>query len=117
MPKSFLSPQASQSALKPMAGLLQQSMRSLPIRCLPQNLPEIIIVDVSGLNVDESLHVRDLKLPPGVTAVPDEDLTVFLVSEPTVAEEPAAAIEEASAPEVIKEKKPEGSETQAEPKK
>jgi large subunit ribosomal protein L25 len=112
-----LEPAGEPIGVKTYGGLLQQSMRSLPIRCLPQNLPEMIIVDVSGLNVDESLHVRDLKLPPGVTAVPDEDLTVFLVSEPTVAEEPTAAIEEASAPEVIKEKKPEGSEAQAEPKK
>ena len=112
-----LEPAGEPIGVKTYGGLLQQSMRSLPIRCLPQNLPEILIVDVSGLNVDESLHVRDLKLPPGVTAVPDEDLTVFLVSEPTVAEEPAAAIEEAPAPEVIKEKKPEGSETQNEPKK
>jgi large subunit ribosomal protein L25 len=103
--------------VKTFNGLLQQSMRSLPIRCLPQNLPEIIVVDVSSLNIGESLHVRDIKLPPGVTAEADEDLTVFLVSEPTVAEEPAAAAEEAAAPEVIKEKKPEAPETAAEPGK
>jgi large subunit ribosomal protein L25 len=100
--------------VKTFNGLLQQSMRSLPIRCLPQNLPEIIVVDVSSLNIGESLHVRDLKLPPGVTAEADEDLTVFLVSEPTVAEEPAPAAEEPAAPEVIKEKKPEASEAAAE---
>jgi large subunit ribosomal protein L25 len=103
--------------VKTFGGLLQQNMRSLPIRCLPQNLPEIIIVDVSGLNIGESLHVRDIKLPAGVVAVPDGDLTVFLVSEPTVAEEPAVAVEEPVAPEVIKEKKPEASEAAAEPKK
>lgn len=103
--------------VKTFGGLLQQNMRSLPIRCLPQNLPEIIIVDVSGLNIGESLHVRDIKLPTGVVAVPDGDLTVFLVSEPTVAEEPAVAVEETVAPEVIKEKKPEASEAAAEPKK
>jgi large subunit ribosomal protein L25 len=103
--------------VKTFNGLLQQSMRSLPIRCLPQNLPEIIIVDVSALNIGESLHVRDIKLPAGVTAIADEDLTVFLVSEPTVAEEPAAPAEEAVVPEVIKEKKPEGTEVAAEPSK
>ena len=100
--------------VKTFNGLLQQSVRSLPIRCLPQNLPEIIVVDVSSLNIGESLHVRDLKLPPGVTAEADEDLTVFLVSEPTVAEEPAPTAEEPAAPEVIKEKKPEASEGAAE---
>ena len=102
--------------VKTFGGLLQQNMRSLPIRCLPQNLPDIIIVDVSGLNIGESLHVRDIKLPAGVVAVPDEDLTVFLVSEPTVAEEPAVAVEETVAPEVIKEKKPEVYEAAAETK-
>lgn len=112
-----LEPEGEPVGVKTFGGLLQQNMRSLPIRCLPQNLPEIIIVDVSGLNIGESLHVRDIKLPTGVVAVPDEDLTVFLVSEPTVAEEPAVAVEETVAPEVIKEKKPEASEAAAEPKK
>lgn len=112
-----LEPEGEPVGVKTFGGLLQQNMRSLPIRCLPQNLPEIIIVDVSGLNIGESLHVRDIKLPTGVVAVPDGDLTVFLVSEPTVAEEPAVAAEEPVAPEVIKEKKPEVSEAAAEPKK
>ncbi len=89
--------------VKTFGGLLEQSIRALPIRCLPQNLPEIITVDVSALNVGEALHVRDLVLPKGVTAATDAELTVFLVSEPTVSEEPAPA--ESAAPEVIKEKK------------
>lgn len=89
--------------VKTYGGLLEQSIRALPIRCLPQNLPEIITVDVSALNVGESLHVKDLVLPKGVTAATDAELTVFLVSEPTVAEEAAPAA--AAAPEVIKEKK------------
>ena len=111
-----LEPEGEPVGVKTFGGLLQQSMRLLPIRCLPQNLPEIIVVDVSGLNIGDTLHVRDIKLPPGVTAVPDEDLTVFLVSEPTVAEEPVAASEEAVAPEVIKEKKADETEATAEPK-
>ena len=111
-----LEPEGEPVGVKTFGGLLQQSMRLLPIRCLPQDLPEIIVVDVSALNIGESLHVRDIKLPQGVTAVPDEDLTVFLVSEPTVAEEPAIEAE-AAAPEVIKEKKAEEPEATAEPKK
>ena len=111
-----LEPEGEPVGVKTFGGLLQQSMRLLPIRCLPQNLPEIIVVDVSGLNIGDTLHVRDIKLPPGVTAVPDEELTVFLVSEPTVAEEPVVATEEVVAPEVLKEKKAEEPETTAEPK-
>lgn len=92
--------------VKNFGGLLEQSMRSVSIRCLPQNLPEIIKVDVSPLKIGDSIHVRDLPFPAGVTATEDADLTVFIVAEPTVAEEPAAAAVPES-PEVIKEKKPE----------
>lgn len=101
-----IEPTGEAIGVKTHGGLLQQNMRSLEIKCLPQNLPELITVDVSALNIGESLHVKDIKLPEGVTAVVDEELTVFLVSEPTVAEEPVATAEAAS-PEVLKEKKPE----------
>ena len=98
--------------VKNFGGLLEQSIRSLSVRCLPQNLPEVITVDVSALKIGESIHVRDIKLPAGVTVEDNEDLTVFIVAEPSVAAEPAApaAGAEAASPEVIKEKKAEGSE-------
>jgi len=102
-----IQPEGEAIGVKTYGGLLQQSIRSLGIKCLPQNLPEIITVDISALNIGESLHVKDIKLPDGVTAAVDGDLTVFLVSEPTVAEEPAASAEAPASPEVIKEKKAE----------
>jgi len=91
--------------VKNFGGLLEQNMRSITIKCLPQNLPEIIRVDVSPLKVGDSIHVRDLVLPEGVTAVDDGDLVVVNVAEPKVAEEPVAAAAPAAGPEVIKEKK------------
>ena len=93
--------------VKNFGGLLEQSIRSLSIRCLPQNLPEIIKVDVTALKIGDSIHIRDLALPAGVEAQDDGDLTVFIVAEPTVAEAEPAAAAEAKAPEVIKEKKAE----------
>jgi large subunit ribosomal protein L25 len=101
-----LEPIGEPIGVKTFGGLLQQTMRALQIQCLPQNLPEIITVDVSALNIGEAIHVKDVVLPSGVTATADPDLTVFSVAEPTVAEEPAP-VEAAAAPEVIKEKKPE----------
>ncbi len=92
--------------VKNFGGLLEQSMRAVTIRCFPQNLPEIIRVDVSALKVGDSIHVRDLPLPEGVAVLDDADLTVFIVAEPTVADESAAAAPSAG-PEVLKEKKPE----------
>lgn len=93
--------------VKNFGGLLEQSIRSISIRCLPQDLPEIIKVDVSALKIGDSIHIRDLQLPKGVEADVDADLTVFIVAEPAVAvEAPAAGA--AASPEVIKEKKAEG---------
>ena len=43
-------------------GILQEARRDLQIRCLPRNIPEYIEVDISGLDIGDSIHVRDLKL-------------------------------------------------------
>ena len=101
-----IEPVGEANGVKNFGALLEQSLRSLEVECLPQDLPEIITVDVSALNVGDSLHVKDIVLPAGVTAVDDADLTVFLVAEPAVAVEPVAEAAP-TAPEVIKEKKPE----------
>jgi large subunit ribosomal protein L25 len=73
-------------------------------------LPDKITVDVSNLEIGDSIHVRDIKLPNGVAAKDQPELTVFSVLAPTVEEEPLAPEAEAAAagPEVIKEKKEEG---------
>ena len=92
--------------VKNYGGLLEHSLRSLAIECLPKDLPEIIRVDVSALGLNQSLHVRDLVLPAGVKATTDADLTVFIVAEPKVEVEPVAGAEPSKGPEVIKEKKP-----------
>lgn len=92
--------------VKNYGGLLEHSLRSLHIECLPKDLPEIIRVDVSALGLNQSLHVRDIALPSGVKATSDADLTVFIVAEPKVEAAPAATAEAPAAPEVIKEKKP-----------
>jgi large subunit ribosomal protein L25 len=94
--------------VKNFGGLLEQSLRSLHIECLPKDLPEIIRIDVSTLGLNQSIHVRDITLPAGVKATSDADLTVFIVAEPKVEAEPTAAdaADAAKGPEVIKEKKP-----------
>ncbi len=96
------------NGVKNFGGLLEQSLRELTVECLPRDLPDRITVDVSHLNIGDSIHVRDIKLPEGVTADVQGELTVFSVLAPTVEEEPAAATEVAAGPEVITEKKPEG---------
>src|SRR5205085_5980066 len=97
--------------VKTFGGLLEQSLRVLAIECLPGDLPDRITVDVSQLNIGDSIHVREIQFPSGVTPKVPPDLTAFSVLAPTVEEEPvvAEAAEAAAAgPEVITEKKPEG---------
>src|SRR6266513_3234045 len=96
--------------VKTFGGLLEQSLRALAIECLPRDLPDRITVDVSQLNIGDSIHVRDIQFPPGVTPKVQPDLTAFSVVAPVVEEEPVVAEAEgvAAGPEVITEKKEEG---------
>ena len=107
-----LEPVGTANGVKNFGGLLEQNLRSLEIECLPRDLPDRITVDVSELNIGDSIHVRQLPLPNGVTTKVPADLTEFSVLAPTVEEEPAAAVTEAAAtgPEVLREKKAEGAE-------
>jgi large subunit ribosomal protein L25 len=86
-------------------GLLEHSLRTLEVECFPQDLPEIVRIDVSNLNIGESLHVRDIPLPSGVEALTAADLTVVSVVASRVGEEVVEAAEAPAAPEVITEKK------------
>src|SRR5256885_2283967 len=106
---TWLSRQNSwRNGVKNMGGLLEQNLRSLAIECLPRDLPDLIRVDVSALNIGDSIHVREIQLPSGVSTRIQQDLTAFSVLAPTVEEEPVvAAVEAATGPEVIREKKEE----------
>jgi large subunit ribosomal protein L25 len=93
------------SGVKNFGGILEIALHSLEVACLPKDLPEAITLDVSALNVGESIHVKDIKFPEGVTAQADGELTVVRVAAPKVEIEPAATA--AAEPEVLKEKKDE----------
>jgi large subunit ribosomal protein L25 len=101
-----LEPRGEPAGVKSFGGILEQSLRSLEIECLPKDLPEVLSIDVSGLNIGDSIHVKHIMLPEGVKALDDGDLTVFLVAAPAVVEVApvAAAAAVAAQPEVIKEK-------------
>ena len=105
-----LEPVGTSDGVKTFGGLLEQSLRAFAIECLPGDLPDRVTVDVSQLNIGDSIHVRDIQLPSGVTPKVQLDLTAFSVLAPVVEEEPVAAEAEAAAagPEVITEKKEEG---------
>lgn len=80
-------------------GILEQIMHELEVECDPANIPNHIDVDVTNVALGHSIHVGELALPAGVTALDDEDATVCAVSAPrAVSETPAAGVEEIAAP-------------------
>ena len=93
-------------------GVLDQVLRELTVEVDPSEIPNHIDVDVSGLELAQSLHVSDLPLPPGVTVLDDADATVCVVGTPRVVEEEVPAEEEATGaePELIRKPKDEESE-------
>jgi large subunit ribosomal protein L25 len=78
-------------------GIFQASSRELRVSCLPDNIPNVITVDVSGLDVGNSIHVGEITLPEGVSALQDKGVAVATVAAPKKAEEEAAPTEEAEA--------------------
>jgi large subunit ribosomal protein L25 len=88
-------------------GLLEHILRYLDVECLPGDLPHSIQVDVTNLDIGQSLHVRELNLPTGVEAMTDPEQTVVAVVESRVEEEVVEPLVTPTAPEVITGKKPE----------
>lgn len=62
-----------------MGGLLEISEREIEIECLPKNLPDKVVVDVSKLNVGESIHIKDLDLGEEVTLISSVDTVIAAV--------------------------------------
>lgn len=87
-------------------GVLMHQITDLQIRCTPDRIPEFIEVDVSGLQINEAIHLRDITLPEGVEAEIDADQTICAVTPPTVSAA-ATPAEGGAEPEVIKAKKDE----------
>jgi len=68
-------------------GILQQVSRTLEISCLPDNIPDSFELDVTDLNIGDSLHVSDLKIPQGIEVLVEGELTIATVVPPTKVEE------------------------------
>ena len=74
------------TGVKNEAGILEVATHRLRIRCLPNDLPDFIEVDVTELKVGESIHVGELKPVPGVEFLDDKGQTVVLCVEPPAEE-------------------------------
>ena len=103
--KVSIIPKGDPIGVKRDSGSLEHNMWEIDVVCLPTQIPQSIEIDVSGLEISDNIHVRDLKLPEGVTTKHDPDDIVFTVVPPM--KEEVAPVEGApTEPEVLKEKKP-----------
>ena len=81
-------------------GILEHIRRELKILCMPKNLIDKIEVDVSGLDVGQSLHIEDISFPPGLKSIEDGNLTIATVVAPTIEEEKVEEEEEIEEEEI-----------------
>lgn len=87
-------------------GILEFQVRELHVECLPNAIPDSIDVDVTSLNVHDSVRISDLKVPEGVKVLDDPERVIISVALPRAevsAEAPAA--EATEEPELIKKGK------------
>jgi large subunit ribosomal protein L25 len=94
-------------------GVLEHVLFKIKARALPKDLPEFISVDVSNLEIGQSIHIGDIKAPEGVEILGDKHISVIAVAAPISEAQEAAATEAAGAAgevEMIKEKKEDGAE-------
>ena len=99
------------SGVKNGGGILEHVLHKVKVRCLPKNLPEAIIVDVTALEIGKAIHIGELLAPEGVEILGDKHISVLAVKAP-VTEAQEAATDAATATtgevEMIKEKKEDG---------
>ncbi len=91
-------------------GIMQVAMRRMEISCLPQDIPEIIEVNVEDLGIGDAIHVGDIKLDK-VDILDPEQRTIVVIAAPTVVTEPTTGEEELEGEEAEAE---EGAEAEGE---
>ncbi len=105
------------AGVKTGGGTLEHVLFRLKVRALPKDLPEVLLVDVTKLEIGQSIHIGDIKPPEGVEILGDKHISVLSVAAPISEAQEAAALEAATSPvgevEMIKEKKEEGAEGEA----
>jgi large subunit ribosomal protein L25 len=82
VPLHFINAETS-PAVKLSAGIISHVLTELDVSCLPKDLPEFIEIDLANMEVGASLHLSNVTLPAGVTAiVHGDDPTIATASIP-----------------------------------
>jgi large subunit ribosomal protein L25 len=95
-------------------GTLEHVLFKLKVRALPKDLPEVLHVDVSHLEIGKAVHIGEMKPPSGVEILGDKHIPVLSVAAPVSEAQEAASLEAGGTPagevEMLKEKKEDGTE-------
>jgi large subunit ribosomal protein L25 len=92
------------------AGILQHTLREVEVECLPDKIPGKVEIDITGLEVGQSVHVGDLTFEEGIKVLTDPGDVIVTVTAPVVEAAPVeaeAVAAEAAEPEVAKKGKKE----------
>lgn len=96
-------------------GILQPIVREIEVECLPMEIPQFFNVEVSALDIGDAVHIEELQMPEGVSAIYETNFALVTVVPPSVEEAPtpAAPVAEgvAVAPEAPAEQKEGGEES------
>lgn len=74
-------------------GILQQMMHQINVECLPKDIPEKIVLDITELKIGDSLHVSDIQAD-NIRILDDEDRTIVAVLAPRIEKEVVEEVEE-----------------------
>lgn len=80
------------SGVKTGGGILEHTLHEIEVECLPTDLPEFIEIDVSHLEMGQSIHVSELTLGEKVRILTHQELPIFSVVAPQKEEEVVAAV-------------------------
>ncbi|MFA6291098.1 MAG: 50S ribosomal protein L25, partial [Victivallales bacterium] len=75
-------------------GVLEQILHKIEVKCLPKDIPEIIDIEITGIELEKAICIKDIKLPEGVVAVNPPDSVVFHVIKLRIEEEAVATAAE-----------------------
>ena len=69
-------------------GILQPIVREIEVECLPMDIPEFFNVEVSALDIGDAVHIEEVQMPEGVTAIYETNFALVTVVPPSVEEAP-----------------------------
>jgi len=74
-------------------GVLERHMEAIELQGLPTEMPDSIEIDVSGLEIGNSIHAKDIEVPEGAEMITDPEAVLFAVSVPRVEPVETPAVE------------------------